>query len=90
MMKRMNKAQEGNNDNNSSFELSDLNLSPQKVAIIIALLTDVLEPGLIAVDKEQEVIIELHGSLKKKTKADQMVEEMRGMSFGEILDALTK
>lgn len=85
----MDKMQQDNNGNNNlPLKLSDLDLSPQKVAIIIALLTGVLEEDLISVDKEQTVTVELTGSLKRKTKADQMVDEMREMPLGEILDAL--
>lgn len=89
-MDKMGHQKNNNNNKNPSINLSDLNLSPQKVAIIAALMTDVLQADSITVDKEQTVFVELTGSLRKKTRADQMVEEMRDMSFGEILDALTR
>lgn len=89
-MDKMGHQKNNSNNNNPSINLSDLNLSPQKVAIIAALMTDVLQADSITVDKEQTVFVELTGSLRKKTRADQMVEEMRDMSFGEILDALTR
>ncbi|WP_077324170.1 hypothetical protein [Virgibacillus siamensis] len=79
-----------NSNNNTSLNLDDLNLSPQKIAIIAALMTDVLQTNSVTVDKEQTVFVELTGSLRRKTRADQMVEEMKGMSFGEILEALTR
>jgi hypothetical protein len=63
-------------------------LTPQKVLVILGLLTGALEVKSVTVDKDQIVDILLEGTLKRKTKLDKMLDEIGSMSFDDVLKAI--
>lgn len=65
-------------------------LSPQQAAVITALLLDALKVDSVLVDKDQTVQIVLQGSLRKKTRMDEIMDEMSEMTLGDLLDSLMK
>lgn len=70
--------------------LKNYNLSTQQIAVITALLLNVLEVESVLIDNEQTVEIVLSGSLKRKTKMDKMLDEMSDMPVKDLWDALKK
>lgn len=70
--------------------LKNYNLSTQQIAVITALLLNVLEVQSVLVDNEQTVEIVLSGSLKRKTRMDEMLDEMSDMPVKDLWDALNK
>lgn len=65
-------------------------LSPQKLAVITALLTGALEVDSILVDKDKTIQIVLEGSLRRPTKMDEMVREMSGMKVADLLESIQR
>ncbi|NHN34127.1 hypothetical protein [Paenibacillus agricola] len=65
-------------------------LSPQQLAVIVGLLTNALDVDSILIDKDQNIEIVLVGSIRKKTKADRIAEELGEISVGDLLEAFTR
>jgi hypothetical protein len=63
-------------------------LSPQQIAVILALLSNSLFVQSLLVDKDQTVQIVLEGSLKRKSRMDMLLDELSKMSMGELMDSL--
>ena len=63
-------------------------LTPQQLAVIAGLLTNALEVQSIMLDKDQTIEIVLVGSIRKKTKADQIAEELADISVADLISAL--
>lgn len=92
MNKRRQKRGKGNVKNKKQTKQAvQLNsLSPQKLAVIAALLTDALEVNSILIDKDQTVQIVLEGSLRRKTRMDELIQELSGMKFGEVIQSIQR
>jgi len=65
-------------------------LTPQQIAVIIGLLTNVLEVNSVLLDKDQRIEIVLEGSIRKKTKADVIAEELGEISVGDLIEAFIR
>ncbi|MFB5673955.1 hypothetical protein ACE3NQ_10900 [Paenibacillus terreus] len=63
-------------------------LSPQQIAVIAGLLSNALTVDSILVDKDQRLQIVLGGSLRRRSKLDQLLEELDGVSLREFFNAL--
>jgi hypothetical protein len=64
-------------------------LTPQQIAVIAGLLADALSVDSVLVDKDQNLQIVLTGSLRRRSKLDQLLSELEDTSLGEIFDALS-
>lgn len=64
------------------------NFSPQKVLVILGMLAGTLEVKSILIDRDQAVNILLEGSLKRKTKLDNCLDEIGAMPFDDVLRAI--
>jgi hypothetical protein len=62
-------------------------LSAKELAVIAAILTNSLVVKSLLVDTDKTVQIVLEGSLLKKTKLDELLEEINDYSIGDILTA---
>ncbi|MEK3734906.1 MULTISPECIES: hypothetical protein [Paenibacillus] len=86
----------GNNGNNgrsrakSKKKTSLPNLSPQEIAVIVGILTNALEVESVLVDRDQKVAIVLAGSLRRRTEADRLAEEIGNVSVGDLINALIR
>ena len=65
-------------------------LSPEQLAVIVGLLTNALTVQSVLLDRDKTVQIVLEGSLRRKTRMDRLLEEMKDMSIGELLASLQK
>ncbi|MDD4766420.1 MAG: hypothetical protein PHF87_02400 [Desulfotomaculaceae bacterium] len=63
-------------------------LTPQKVLVILGLLAGTLEVKSISIDRDQVVDILLEGSLKRKTRLDNCLDEIGAMPFDDVLRAV--
>lgn len=86
MQKRQNGKRGKSSKRNSSSK--PLKLSPQQIAVVAALLTNSLIVQSILIDKDQTVEIVLQGTLRRKTRMDDLLEELQDMSVGDILDSI--
>lgn len=68
--------------------LKKYKLSPQQIAVITAILFNVLEVDAVLVDKDQLVEITLVGSLKRKSNLDRLLDEMGDMPVKDIWNKL--
>jgi hypothetical protein len=78
----------GNGGNGSNGSGTGGSLSPQQIAVILALLSNSLFVQSLLVDKDQTIQIVLQGSLKRKRRIDKLLDELSGMSMGDVLDSL--
>ena len=62
-------------------------LSPQQLAVVVGLLTNSLDVISLLIDKDQRIQIVLEGSIRKKTKADRVAEQLNDISVSELIDA---
>ncbi|MDD4237394.1 MAG: hypothetical protein PHT62_02375 [Desulfotomaculaceae bacterium] len=62
-----------------------LQLSPQKILVVLGLLGGVLEVTSVLVDKDQTVQFVLSGTLKRPTRLDKMMNEIGKMPFDDVL-----
>lgn len=62
-------------------------LSPAQIAVIVGILTNSLEVNSVLIDKDQRVEVLLEGSIRKKTKADKMAEELDDISVSDLIEA---
>lgn len=65
-------------------------LTPQQLAVIVGLLTNVLEVNSVLIDKDQKIEILLEGSIRKKTKADRLAEELGEINVGDLIEAFMR
>ena len=65
-------------------------LSPQQLAVVVGLLTNSLEVNSVLIDRDQRIQIVLQGSLKKKTKADRVIEQLSDISVSDLIDAFLR
>jgi hypothetical protein len=65
-------------------------LSAKQVAVIAALLTNALEVKSILIDTDQTVQIVLEGSFRKKTRMDEILNELSDMTMGDFWDAIQR
>ncbi len=63
-------------------------LSVQKTLVILGLIGGVFEVKSILFDRDQLVNILLEGSLKRRTKLDNCLDEIGAMPFDEVLRAI--
>ncbi|EZH67026.1 MULTISPECIES: hypothetical protein [unclassified Geomicrobium] len=61
-------------------------LTPEQIAVIAGLLTNVLSVRAILVDRNQTVEIIIQGDLSKKKDKDKMFKEVADMRFGDVWD----
>lgn len=74
--------------NNSMHVPTILNkLSPEQIAVIAGILLNALEVESVLVDRDQKVEIVLSGSLRRKTKMDQILEQISDVTIGDFLDS---
>lgn len=66
------------------------NLSPQQLAVVVGILTNALDVESVLVDRDQKVEILLIGTLRRKTKADRIAEELGDMSVGDLIQAFIR
>lgn len=78
----------GNNMKNKKKTLP--NLSPQQLAVVVGILTNALDVESVLVDRDQKVEILLIGTLRRKTKADRIAEELGDMSVGDLIQAFIR
>ncbi|MGI6491530.1 MAG: hypothetical protein GX949_05785 [Peptococcaceae bacterium] len=67
---------------------SGIQLTPQKILIILGLLGGVLDVTSVQVNKDQTVDFVLSGTLKRPTRLDKMLDEIGGMPFEQVLKAI--
>ncbi|WP_433944588.1 hypothetical protein [Paenibacillus sp. SN-8-1] len=84
------KSSNGNGSNGKKKNNPSARLSPQQIAVVVGLLTNVLEVNSVLLDKDQRVEILLVGSIRRKTKADRIADELGNVSVGDLLDALIR
>ncbi|MNH82531.1 hypothetical protein D3C87_817480 [compost metagenome] len=84
------KSSNGNGSNGKKKNNPSSRLSPQQIAVVVGLLTNVLEVNSVLLDKDQRVEILLVGSIRRKTKVDRIVDELGNVSVGDLLDALIR
>lgn len=78
----------GKNKRNGKNKKNSLpKLSPAQIAVIVGILTNALEVNSVLVDKDQRVEILLEGSLRKKTKADKLAEDLDDISVSDLIEA---
>jgi hypothetical protein len=65
-------------------------LTPQQLAVIVGLLTNVLEVNSVLIDKDQKIEILLEGSIRKKTKVDRLAEELVEINVGDLIEAFMR
>ncbi|MBM7600248.1 hypothetical protein JOC34_002639 [Virgibacillus halotolerans] len=63
-------------------------LSPQQIAVITAILFNVLEVNAVLIDKDQLVEVSLIGSLKRKSRLDKLLDEISDMPVKDVWNAL--
>ncbi|WP_138495866.1 hypothetical protein [Paenibacillus pinistramenti] len=63
-------------------------LTPQQIAVIAGLLSNALSVDSILIDKDQRLEIVLGGSIKRKTRLDELISELGSMNVQDVLDAL--
>ncbi|MCM3716242.1 hypothetical protein [Halalkalibacter oceani] len=63
-------------------------LTPNEIAVIIALLTDALHVQSILVDRDQTVQVLLEGSLRKRSELDKLIDQVRDVPVGDFLSSL--
>ncbi|RUT33529.1 hypothetical protein EJP77_07740 [Paenibacillus zeisoli] len=78
------------NGSNGKKKNAPAKLSPQQIAVVVGLLTNVLEVNSILLDKDQNIEIVLTGSIRRKTKADRIAEELGDVSVADLLDAFVR
>ncbi|QDM44864.1 hypothetical protein FLT43_16275 [Paenibacillus thiaminolyticus] len=79
-----------NNRNNKRKTNAGPKLSPQQIAVIVGLLTNALQVDSVLLDRNQAVEIVLVGSIRRKTKADKVAEQMGGVTVAELLQAILR
>lgn len=78
------------NQPQNGLDLSFLaGLTPQQLAVVTGLLTQALSVDSVLIDKDQKIQIVLGGSLRKKTKADKLLDELSDVTIGDILDSIS-
>ncbi|MFB5762513.1 hypothetical protein [Paenibacillus medicaginis] len=87
---RNNKNANNNNANNKNNPPLISQLTPQQIAVIAGLLCNALTVDSVLVDKDQRLEIVLSGSLRRRTRLDQLLDELEGTTLLEFLDALNK
>ncbi|WP_309121827.1 hypothetical protein [Paenibacillus sp.] len=90
MRKRGNGNGNGKGYGNGKKKPSDPQLTPQQLAVVIGLLSNSLEVISVLIDKDLTVEIVLQGSIRKRTKADQIAAELGEISVAELLDAILR
>jgi len=85
---RMKSHQKNPKNPNKQNQKATPKLTPQQLAVIAGLLTNALEVQSIMLDKDQTIEIVLVGSIRKKTKADQIAEELADISVADLISAL--
>lgn len=80
----------GNGKNGKKTTSKQPKLSPQQVAVVIGLLTDALDVLSVLVDRDQNIQIVLQGSLRKKTKVDQLVDDLGDVSVSDLIEAFIR
>ncbi len=75
---------EGNQSSTSRIE----KLTPQKTLVILGLIGNVLEVKSVLIDRDLIVNILLEGSLKRRTKLDNCLDEIGAMPFDDVLRAV--
>ncbi|BFH71580.1 MAG: hypothetical protein E6230_10620 [Paenibacillus dendritiformis] len=84
-------AKNGNNNrNNKKKNNAGPKLSPQQIAVIVGLLTNALQVDSVLIDRNQAIEIVLVGSIRRKTKADYVAEQMGGVSVAELIQAILR
>ncbi|MBG9794541.1 hypothetical protein ABD76_19245 [Paenibacillus dendritiformis] len=84
-------AKNGNNNrNNKRKNNAGPKLSPQQIAVIVGLLTNALQVESVLIDRNQAIEIVLVGSIRRKTKADYVAEQMGGVSVAELIQAILR
>lgn len=63
-------------------------LPPQKLLVILGLLSGALEVTAVQVDKDQTVEFLLAGTLKRPTRLDKILDEIGRMPFDDVLKAV--
>ncbi|WP_166246474.1 hypothetical protein [Paenibacillus turpanensis] len=63
-------------------------LSPQQLAVIAGLLSNALIVESVLVDKDQQLQIVLSGTLRRKSRTDRLIEELRDVSVGDLIKSL--
>lgn len=63
-------------------------ITPQKLAVIAGLLTNVLEVRSVLVDRSQILEIVLDGTLKRKTPIDKIFDQVGPLSFDLVMGAI--
>ncbi|WP_181454656.1 hypothetical protein [Paenibacillus dendritiformis] len=63
-------------------------LTPQQIAVVVGLLANALEVTSVLIDKNQKIEIVLSGSIRKKTKADRVAEQLNEISVGDLIEAI--
>lgn len=78
----------GGSKKNGKKKASQSKLTPQQIAVVVGLLANVLEVNSVLIDKNQTIQIVLEGSIRKKTKADRIAEQLNEVSVGDLIEAI--
>lgn len=70
--------------------LKGLQLSPEQIAIVTAILINALEVQSILLDRDQTLQILLIGDLGKKTESDEFIQEVGGMTFVDLVNSMVR
>lgn len=78
------------NGNGNGKKKKESRLTPQQLAVVVGLLTNSLEVLSVLIDKDQRIEIVLEGSIRKRTEADRVAEELENISVAELIEALIR
>lgn len=70
-------------------ELLSQGLTTEQIAVITAILTNTVSVNAVFIYKDQKVQIVLEGTVRKKTKMDKLLDQMSGLSVGDLLNSIS-
>lgn len=65
-----------------------IKLTPQQLAVVAAILTNALDVQSILFDKDQTIQILLRGTLSPNNNLDSLLDEVRGLSIGDLFQII--
>ncbi|WP_174819861.1 hypothetical protein [Paenibacillus koleovorans] len=83
-------AKKGNGIRKYAQKACNDRLTPQQIAVVVGLLTNALEVDSILIDRNQRIEIVLEGSFRRKTKVDQIAEDLDDVSVTELINAFIR
>lgn len=66
------------------------NLTPPQIAVIVGILTNALKVESVLIDKDQTIQVLLEGSIRRKSKADIIADQLDNISVGDLIEAFIR